>query len=377
VIVFRRADLPPEAVIDFASAGAMPVLSNLAVPLIEGPVTRHIVVIHWLRHECEFPESYASRLRVLGEMMLNALKRKQAFEALRTSEERLGRAAESAACGLWQLDPAAAQFWVTDETRRLYGLAPDEEPSWERFLGLLHPEDRERVVARVGEALAGDATMDEHYRIVLGDGSVRWMHVISCRDGTGRLLGASVDDTERIEAERRANEESARVAAAVEAAGLGFSEWSNGSEWPALDARARALLGITREETQDAGRVWGARLDSSDWPAVDRARHELATGEAERLTVEYRYEHPQRGQLWLRHSFCRLEPEPDGQARIIGALEDVTPRKRHEEHLQQLSEQLAHENVYLRQEVTAGTSRPASAMPAAPSTASTSISTRR
>jgi formate hydrogenlyase transcriptional activator len=98
VIVRRMTDLPPEAMVDRASwQQHTPMRSNLAVPICDGPVVRHVIVLQWVTEECRFPDAHVARLRVLGEMMLNALRRKQAVDVLRQSEARLERALEEVA----------------------------------------------------------------------------------------------------------------------------------------------------------------------------------------------------------------------------------------------------------------------------------------
>ena len=78
-------------------------------------------------------------------MFANAISRKRADQALRESEARLSLAAASAGAGLWILDIAGGHFWLTDKTRELLGVASDEELTFDRFINLIHPEDRERV----------------------------------------------------------------------------------------------------------------------------------------------------------------------------------------------------------------------------------------
>ena len=204
VVVSRMADLPPEAAVDRASFGHMAAQSNLTVPLHLGHVVTHLMVLHTVAEERHWPTDYTPRLRVLGEVIVSALQRKRAFNDLRTGQERLNRAAAAAGCGLWELDVPNRRFWVTAETRRLYGLDPQEAATWERFLGLLHPDDRDVVAARVDGVLAGDGVFDQRYRIVR-DGAVRWIHVTARRGGSTRLEGASVDVTEKVEAEQRAS----------------------------------------------------------------------------------------------------------------------------------------------------------------------------
>jgi transcriptional regulator with GAF, ATPase, and Fis domain len=207
VIVYRMAELPPEAAVDRASWEQIsPMRSNLAVPICDGATVRKIVVLHWVDRECQFPDSYIPRLRLLGEMMLNALNRMHAFEALRTSEERLDRAAAAGGCGLWELDVPSRQFWVTTETRRLYGLSPTAPVTWECLLGLLHPDDRAFVIAKTDAVVNGTGVFDERYRIVRGDGAVRWVHVTARGGSPTRLEGASTDVTDIVDAERRTRE---------------------------------------------------------------------------------------------------------------------------------------------------------------------------
>jgi formate hydrogenlyase transcriptional activator len=95
VIVHRMAELPPEAAVDRASWEQIsPMRSNLAVPICEGATVRQIVVLHWVDRECQFPDSYIPRLRLLGEMMLNALNRMHAFTDIVDAERRTSEALE-------------------------------------------------------------------------------------------------------------------------------------------------------------------------------------------------------------------------------------------------------------------------------------------
>ncbi len=116
----RMDDLPAEAAVDRANWALMGTRSVLTVPIFEGPAISHLVVIHTVNEEREFPPAIVPRLRVLGELMVSALQRKEAFDALRASEERLSLSAAAAGCGLWELDVRTERFWVTSETRRMY-----------------------------------------------------------------------------------------------------------------------------------------------------------------------------------------------------------------------------------------------------------------
>ncbi len=358
-VIFHRLDeLPPEAAIDRGVFEQLGIRSHLAVPVSIGRSVTHVILVHWVHKEWRFPDAYVSRLRVLGEVIVAALERRRAFEALKrsfdalqASEERLERSAAAGGCGLWELDIPAGRIWVTSETRRLYGLTAEEQVTWERFVGLLHPDDRDRVVASVAASVDGDLVFDERYRIVRDDGSERWMHVTSRKGSPTRLLGASVDETGRVEAERRTAREVARVAAAVELAEIGFSEWTVGGGPPFVDTRMRDLLGLENETTEVFQEQWLSRIHPDDREEVDERRRRLLAGEIDDVACEYRYEQPGRGWIWVRHISRReIAPGSQGAVHVVGAVQDITERRNREEELRKLRDQLHTENLYLRQE---------------------------
>jgi PAS domain S-box-containing protein len=94
-----------------------------------------------------------------------------------------------------------------------FGYSPEEILSGQvTFVTILHPEDRDRVVAEVkAHAEAGHREYRQEYRIVTRDGAVRWIDDrTAVRAGPdGRVThheGILTDITERREAERRDEE---------------------------------------------------------------------------------------------------------------------------------------------------------------------------
>jgi formate hydrogenlyase transcriptional activator len=166
-----------------------------------------------------------------------------------------------------------------------------------------------------------------------------------------RLLGEMLVNTvERCRASDRARRQAVRVEAAVDAAELGFSEWSSGTEPPYLDSRLHELLGIGVDEMANGLALWYSRMDPESRPIVAEFRRRLLACEIERAAVEYRYEHPQRGTIFLRHCSRYVEGGPGQGVRLVSAVEDVTERRRALEDVQRLRERLERENTYLRQE---------------------------
>ena len=127
---------------------------------------------------------------------------KQAEAKLRESEERLSLAVQAADLGTWDWDIVAGRLVWSLRCLALFGLSPDTQMTYERFLDALHPADRERIDCAVRTALDRHEEYTAEARTVWPDGSLHW--VISrgkaFYDTSGkavRMIGAAMDITER------------------------------------------------------------------------------------------------------------------------------------------------------------------------------------
>jgi PAS domain S-box-containing protein len=196
----RMGDLPADAEQDRNSFAEMGTQSFLIVPLFVNEGIRHLIVIHAVREERHWPEEYMPRLRLLGEILVGALERKKTEQALQESEARLSLAADSANVGLWALDADTHLIWGTEHGWELFGLPTGQEVPLVRFLEGVHPEDQDRVVNAVQDALHSEVPLSVDYRIVLPDGSIRWISSrgrpqVGSFGKSNRLMGVSVDIT--------------------------------------------------------------------------------------------------------------------------------------------------------------------------------------
>jgi formate hydrogenlyase transcriptional activator len=195
-------DLPAEAAIDKQSFETFDIRSGLYIPVAALRSSEYSIGINSARSDQTCPEEYIPRLRLMGELFVNAVERSKAELALRESEERLSLAASAAKAGLWIMNVDQELVWATEQLRELFQFAPDEQLHFERFLTAIHPDDRERVRGLVRRSLERQEALDIEYRIVRPDGTVRWISSrgsrFSGRSGLPeRLMGASIDVTER------------------------------------------------------------------------------------------------------------------------------------------------------------------------------------
>src|SRR5208282_4854508 len=133
---------------------------------------------------------------------------KRAENELRRIETRLEEAQRIAHFGWWERDFSTNHVLLSDELRRIFGIQPADIPEWhQRWLTLIHPEDRSMVAEASAAAMRGGPRYDVEYRVVRPDGAVRIVHSRGdvTRDGAGRPLrqfGVLQDITELRLAER-------------------------------------------------------------------------------------------------------------------------------------------------------------------------------
>ncbi|HEV3153473.1 MAG TPA: EAL domain-containing protein [Candidatus Baltobacteraceae bacterium] len=128
--------------------------------------------------------------------------------ALRENEARLDQAQEIAHLGSWRYDFASGRIAWSRELFRLYGLAPTEDLTVpERVLfDYVHPDDQDALSEAMNRAREMKLGFAIDHRIVLTDGSVRWVQrtasPLVAEDGTVTgLVGTQLDITERKRAE--------------------------------------------------------------------------------------------------------------------------------------------------------------------------------
>lgn len=129
--------------------------------------------------------------------------RKLAQIELVDANERLIRAQEAGDVALWDVDNITSNYYWSPRLYTMFGIDPTvKPPSFETWMEILHPDDRDNAYLITQAAFAGTCEPVQEFRIIRPDGEVRWIanrgKVIS--DAAGkivRLSGACIDITER------------------------------------------------------------------------------------------------------------------------------------------------------------------------------------
>ena len=206
IAVSSLKEMPPEASRDQDVYRHFGIKSTLVIPLSagRGPLLGALG-FNATRAERPWPEELVKRLQIVAQIFANAITRKRSDQVLQASEERLSLATAAAGAGVWMWDVSRNEVWATENWRRMFGFPPDAAIRYEAVIGRIHPEDRRMVESAVRRALEEHADYLGEYRVILPDGTERWIAARGRVSDTGgaqtRMLGVSVEITDRKRAE--------------------------------------------------------------------------------------------------------------------------------------------------------------------------------
>jgi PAS domain S-box-containing protein len=130
---------------------------------------------------------------------------KRTERRLRQSETNLAEAQRLSRTGSWALRPATTKilYW-SEECYRIWGFDPAHGlPSRETVWRRIHPDDRERVLEEAEHALREKRDYSSEFRIVLPDGTVKYLeatnhHLFSADGELIQVVGTNVDHRTQV-----------------------------------------------------------------------------------------------------------------------------------------------------------------------------------
>ena len=261
-------------------------------------------------------------------------------------DEHLWLGIDGAGIGTWDLDLSTRKLIWSTAARRLLGVSDDQPVSYELFLSLLEPQDRERTERAVKDSVETGCNLDIQYRVRGAHDRSHWVRargsIVRGDDGTPRHLSGiilDIEDQKQVEEALRTREGHLQSIletipdAMIVIDGRGIMQF--------FSSAAERQFGYTEQE------AIGQNV-SVLMPNPDRRRHDgylaryQSTGERHIIGVGRIVTGQRKDGTTFPMHLSIGEMESGGQPYFTGFVRDLTEYQQTQARLQELQSEIAH-----------------------------------
>src|SRR5260370_109750 len=261
---------------------------------------------------------------------------KRAQEALRRSEAYLTEAQLLSQTGSFGCRLSTGEMFWSEETFRIYGYDQSTQPSVERVLQRVHPEDKPLVQEQIDRASRGGTGCHVECRLLLPDDSVKHVRIVAHasknESGIIEFIGAVMDVSATKQAEGKIRRSEAYLAEAQKLSHTGSFGWDVSSGEIYLSRETFRIF-----EYEPTAKVTIELIMQRTHPE-DRSAVQQLIERVSRQRKEWDFGHPflmaDGSVKYLRVVAHPSRAEKPGGWLFIGAVTDITEAKRAEDDLQ-------------------------------------------
>ena len=278
--------------------------------------------------------------------------RRMTEQARLASEARLKMAMDSARMSLWDADLKAQIFTLDARWNELAGYPPKEiKVSFDRMISLLPPRDADEVRAKTGAVIRGErADYFVEHRVRHRDGHMFWVEsrgqVVEW-DAAGvatRMIGTSIDVTDRKNADRALRESESRLQLAMTVAHTSIWDANPKDGRIFVDVHWAELIGAEPGELETSFQQLMALVPPEEVEGVWAKMLPVVKGEKADYIAEHRVRHCDGHWIWVESRGRVVERDAQGRAlRMIGTNTDITERRRIETMKAEFVSTVSHE----------------------------------
>jgi len=261
-------------------------------------------------------------------------------QALRRSQQQLQQ--------VFELVPGVLYHWampnggpaltasISPRVKELFGVEPEatlRDPMLLRRFR--HPQDRERVEAEIAAATRERRALDIEFRIVLDDGTEKWVHQTSSpgppEEGAEVRVGLLQDVTARKRAEIALRENGELWKRALESTGDGVWDWDLAAGVEVYSPQCKALYGYSDQDLPNLPEALDELTHPDDAGRMRQARDDHFAGRTPAYVNEHRVRCKNGQWKWILSRGIVISRDAAGRPlRMIGTHTDLTAAKQAE-----------------------------------------------
>jgi PAS domain S-box-containing protein len=251
-------------------------------------------------------------VRALG-IMTEISRWKSIEQALRDNEQSLGQFIDNVPTMIWRADPTGELEYVNRRCYEFHGIKAEEQTR-ERWLHLVHPDDRNMVATSWRTALDAATPLDVTYRYLRKDGVYRWMAVRASPllNEQGKALswyGVHTDITTQKDTEHALRNSERRLNLLIET--MPAMCWRTTAQGDVDFVNRRTLEVLGTDVSAVARFSWIENIHPEDLPAMMQQWHRCIETKKSFEAI-YRYKYADGRYHWSRVTAAPLCDEDTG-----------------------------------------------------------------
>lgn len=279
-------------------------------------------------------------LILISVLLLNSSKkrRKQLEKALQESKGRWELALDASHEGVWDLDMIKGEIYYSPRWEEMFGFIPGEAPKTQEELTLLiNPEDLEEVMNEMHRCIQNKFhNYKKEFRMVHNNGTLMWVLcnasiVYNEAKKPVRIVGTTLDITERKKAEAALLLSETRLKLQIERMPIGFIVWTPDFKVMSWNPSAESIFGYTEQEMLGK-HPYGYIVHQEAQPIVDAIWKRLVEGDATANSVNDNMTKDGRI-ITCKWTNTPIRNEDGVVTSVISMIEDITEQKKVEEGL--------------------------------------------
>lgn len=280
-------------------------------------------------------------LQAVANVLATAIDRQRVEDALKESEQRWQLSVRGTNDGIWDWNVKTNEVFFSTRWKKMLGYEEHEISNHlNEWLKRVHPDDINRVMQAVQDHFDRKTPfyISEH-RVCCKDGSYKWIldrgqALWDKNDNVVRMAGSHTDITERKLAEEQLRQSEERFHILARATNDAVWDWNLLSNQTWWNQSVQTLFGYSPEEANSDSSWWSEHIHPEDRRRIVSDIRFIIDSGQQFWSNEYRFRRSDGSYAYILDRGYVVHDADGKPLRMIGAMMDMTDRKRVQQELQ-------------------------------------------